>query len=105
MPPQRSASSAKFHCVISVLGVVGAFIGWNFWFASGGWQRHQHWGEGILWGVSAVAGLWGAFDAIRFDRASSWVTPVSLLVGVFHVLSTMLLLLFIQILASGGPRP
>ena len=87
------------------MGVIGAFVGWNLWFVSGGWQRHQHWGEGILWGASVVAGLWAAFDAIRIDRVSSWVSPISLLLGVFHVLSAMLFLFFISMLASGGPRP
>ena len=105
MSSQPSTPSAKFHCLVSLIGVFGAFIAWNLWFVFGGWQRHQHWGEGILWVVCAVAGLWGAFDAIRFDRASSWVTLAALLLGFFHVLSAMLLLFFIQSLASGGPRP
>ena len=96
---------AKRHCLISVAGVGGAFLGWNFWFTSGGWQRHEHWGEGILWGISAIVGLWGAIDAIRFDRGSSWVTAVSLLLCLFHMLSFLLFLLFLEFLANGGPRP
>jgi membrane protein YdbS with pleckstrin-like domain len=105
MTTQPSTRSAKFHCLVSLLGVVGAFIAWNLWFVAGGWQRHQHWGESILWSVSVVMGLWGAIDAVRFDRGSSWVTPTSILFGFFHMLSAMLFLLFMQGLASGGPRP
>jgi len=105
MPPKPLISSAKLHCLVSLAAVFGAFFGWNLWLASGGWERREHWGEGILWGVSVVVGLWGAFDAIQLDRLSSWVTLASLLLGAVHILSAMLFLLFMKMLAYGGPRP
>jgi hypothetical protein len=72
MPSQPSSSSVKFHCYVSVMGVIGAFVGWNLWFVSGGWQRQQHWGESMLWaahGASSVKRL----EAISLPFAFSTV--------------------------------
>ena len=105
VPSHRFMSPAQLHCLVSLVALLGAFFGYSFWFVSGGWERREHWGEGILWGTSVVVGLWGAFDAIRLDRLSSWISMVSFLIGAIHVLSAMLFLFFIKLLAGGGPRP
>ena len=100
-----TAWSPKRYLVLSVCGVVGAILGWNFWFVAGGWARHQHLTEAVLWGASSAVGLFMTIRAIRLDRNLSWVTMLALLLGLFHVLSLLLLWMFIGMLASGGPRP
>jgi hypothetical protein len=101
--------SAGFHCLVSAVAVCGSFAGWNLWFVSGGWERHQHWGEGTLWAASAIIGLWAAVDAIRLARARGSegiiVTMCGLLLAGFHFLSLLFLRMFVYMLAEGGPRP
>lgn len=107
MNPSPRNPSARLHCLVSAIALGGAFAGWNLWFVSGGWQRQQHWGEGILWAVSAVVGLWAAVDAIRFACGAARVglTAIGLALACFHIASFYLLLMFIRMLAEGGPRP
>ena len=91
--------------MLSVCGVAGAFLGWNFWFIAGGWQRQQHLAEAIFWGSSSVSGLVATIWAICSDRGLSWVTMLALPLAVFHVLALLLLSMFVEWLASGDPRP
>ena len=105
MKPTASTFSAKRHLLLAGIGAGGAFLGWNLWFAAGGWQRHQHFGEAALWGISSAAGLWETVRAMRSVSDVGWVTMLGLMLGLFHALSLVLLLLFLQWLASGGPRP
>jgi hypothetical protein len=95
---------AEYYCLTSLVGVGGAYLGWKLWFISGGWERHQHWGDSILWSTSAVAGLLAAIAAIRIGRGSLLVKAASLVLGTFHVLSLILFLIFMDLLSHGGPR-
>jgi hypothetical protein len=105
MSASSSTPSPKRYLFLSVCGVVGAFLGWFFWFAAGGWQRQQHLAEAILWGVSSALGLIASIQVIRSDRDSSWITMLALPLAAFHVLALLLLKMFVGFLASGGPRP
>jgi len=102
-------SSAGFHCLVSAVAACGSFAGWDLWFVSGGWERHQHWGEGTLWALSAIVGLWAAVDTIRFARShgseGAMVTLFGLSLAMFHLLSLLFLRMFIYMLIEGGPRP
>ena len=104
------AHSAGFHCLVSLLAVAGSFAGWRLWFTAGGWERRSHWLEGALWATSAVIGLWAGIDAVRLGRGTwppSLVGAASQIYGmflcIFHVLSLLLFLMFLGMLAQGGP--
>jgi len=99
------AWTAKRYLLISGCGVVGAISAWNFWFIAGGWARQQHIAEAVLWALSSFAGLFATVRAIRRDRDLSWVTAITLPLGLFHVLSALLLSMFVHWWGSGGPRP
>jgi hypothetical protein len=107
--PSR-AYSAGFHCIVSLLAVAGSLVGWRLWFTAGGWERRAHWGEGALWATCAVIGLWAGIDAMRLGRGTwpaSLVGVASQIYGmllcIFHVLSLLLFLMFLGMLAEGGP--
>jgi hypothetical protein len=102
-------SSAGFHCLVSALAVCGSVAGWNLWFVSGGWQRHQHLGEGTLWAVSAIVGFWASVDTVRLARSlgseGGMLAMCGTVLAIFHFLSLLLLRMFIIDLIIGGPRP
>jgi hypothetical protein len=104
VPKQHSAS---LHCLVSFVAVAGVAVGYNRWLASGGWERHQHWGEGAIWALSATIGLWAAVDTIRFARGWTGVGVglLGMLLGFFHVGAILGLGEFVFTLAEGGPRP
>jgi hypothetical protein len=93
---------AGLHCLVSLLAVVGAGVGYGLW----SWERHQHWGAGALWGTSAVVGLWAAVDTIRLARG--WVGfaigILGMVLAFLHFGALLALCLFLFMLAEGGPR-
>jgi hypothetical protein len=103
------ASSAILHCVVSALGFAGSYAGYRLWFVAGGWERRTHWGEGTLWAVSAIIGVWGAVDAVRLGRKAEPSVTVYLvrMVGAILVFSNglafLFFLFFLRLLADGGP--
>jgi hypothetical protein len=93
-----------FHGLISLIAIGGAITGWQLWFSFGGWQRHQHWADGTLWGISGVIGIWSAIDAVRFARGPL-TACLGVLVCLFHLFALLLFWMFVNLLAMGGPRP
>ena len=99
LPP---ISKAKFHYRVSAIAAACSIVAYFIWVGN---IENQHWFEGCLWGVAAIVGIWGAIDAIRFDRDSSQLTGNAMLLCTFHIFSFLLFLLFVEIEAHGGPRP
>jgi len=101
LPESERLSPAKLHLLVSVVAVVGSFVAWTAWTHD--WE-HQLLGDEILWSISIIFGLWGAIDAIRFDRLKSLVTVGAVLLCVFHLLSFMLFLAFMTELTGRWDR-
>lgn len=99
-------SPELFHCLWSFLAAIGAFTGWDLWFVCGGWERRHHWAEATLWAISSIVGLltslYAATAAGRARRRGTVL--IALCMSCFHLLSCFLLLLFLFMLTSGGPR-
>jgi hypothetical protein len=95
-------TSAILHFLLSLLAVAGAGAGYHLW----SWQRHHHWGEGVLWASSGVIGLWAAVDTIRLARGGAGVGIgiLGMLLAFFHFGALLALCLFLFMLAEGGPR-
>lgn len=112
--PAQKVPAAWVPCLVSLIGAVGSRLAWELWFTAGGWFRHEHSAEAMLWLVSIVIGLWGSIDSIRFARGrykldapvsfggalDMWAAFGGALLGVFHILSLLLYSLFLQLLLS-----
>jgi hypothetical protein len=106
---QRRFSSGWLHCLVSLVASAGSWAGYRLWFTVGGWHRQDHTAEGMLWALSAVIGIWGAVDAIRFARrpltTGSAITMLAgILLGLYNILSFLLFLMFLNLLRLGIPR-
>jgi hypothetical protein len=103
----RHFSSAWFHCVVSILAVGGDVGGWMMWFTFGGWNRRSHTFEALAWAASVVVGLWSSIDTIRIEFGTNRMLwgMIAIVTGIFHILALLLLLMFLGMLADGGPRP
>jgi len=95
-------TSAGLHCLVSLLAVVGAGVGCGLW----NWERHQHWGAGVLWGTSAVVGLWAVVNTIRLARGGVGfaIGILGMVLAFLHFGTLLALCLSIFMLAEGGPR-
>jgi hypothetical protein len=97
-------SSCGFHCFASFVVVFGSIAGWILWFSFGGWQRQQHWGDGMLWAASAGVGLWAAIGTIRLAHPNgSAIAQVGVCLVIVHVYSLFVLQSFIVGLITGDP--
>ncbi len=63
----------------------------------------------MLWAISSIIGLWASANTIRLARrlGSEGAMPAvfAAMLAVFHLLSLLLLRMFIRMLTEGGPRP
>lgn len=105
----KTSRASIRHCVISALAVIGSFVGWHFWFVSGGWQRDWHWVEGTVWAASISVGIWAGVNAIRIARHEgadgASIAAFSTILICLHTLSFLLFWMFVSMLAQGGPHP
>lgn len=99
-------SSVGFHCFVSSAAVFGSIAGWRLWFVCGGWQRQQHWGDGTLWALSAIVGLWAAIGTNRLAYPNrSAMAQVGVCLVIIHFYALLMLQSFIVWLMTDGPPP
>lgn len=103
-------TSAMLHALVAVLGLIGAWGAWRLWFTAGGWDRRNHWADGLFWAFSAIVGIWGAVDAVRLGRKALPSQKGLLAVAMGMVLTLcngfalLFFLMFLRMLGDGGPR-
>lgn len=76
--------------MISTIAMGGALLAWRLWFVNGGWNRHQHWLEGLLWGACILLGLWGAISAMFFYPGRLVVKMTGAVLFILHAFSSLL---------------
>jgi hypothetical protein len=96
--------SAWRNCILSAVASLGSLAGWRFWFIFGGWDRQEHWFDGVLWGVSALVGWGTAISAMRSGEGASLVRVLAFFLWLFNTSALVILFLFLNLLARGGPH-